>query len=76
MNPDGIVLSNGPGDTQEIGESVISEIEIIVKSKIPVVGICLGHQLLAVTLGAKTVKMDIGHRGSNHPVYNLESKKV
>ncbi len=76
MDPDGIVLSNGPGDPQEIGGSVISEIDIIIKSKIPIFGICLGHQLLSITLGAKTVKMDVGHRGSNHPVYDLESEKI
>ncbi|MGL9725619.1 MAG: glutamine-hydrolyzing carbamoyl-phosphate synthase small subunit [Wolbachia sp.] len=76
MNPDGIVLSNGPGDPQEIGESVVSEIEMIVKSKVPIFGICMGHQLLAITLGAKTIKMDVSHRGSNHPVYNIRSKKV
>ncbi|GFR14532.1 carbamoyl-phosphate synthase small chain [Trichonephila clavata] len=76
MNPDGIVLSNGPGDPQEIGESVVSEIDIIIKSKIPIFGICMGHQLLAITLGAKTIKMDIGHRGSNHPVYDVISGKV
>ncbi|WCR57703.1 glutamine-hydrolyzing carbamoyl-phosphate synthase small subunit [Wolbachia endosymbiont of Ctenocephalides felis wCfeJ] len=76
MCPDGIVLSNGPGDPQEIGKSVILEIDVIVKSKIPILGICMGHQLLAITLGAKTIKMDVGHRGSNHPVYNINSEKV
>nr|WP_218939345.1 glutamine-hydrolyzing carbamoyl-phosphate synthase small subunit [Wolbachia endosymbiont of Atemnus politus] len=76
MDPDGIVLSNGPGDPQEIGENVISEIGAIIKSKIPVLGICMGHQLLAITLGAKTTKMNIGHRGSNHPVYNISGGKV
>ncbi|MDR2832050.1 MAG: glutamine-hydrolyzing carbamoyl-phosphate synthase small subunit [Rickettsiales bacterium] len=76
MNPDGIVLSNGPGDPKEIGESVVPEIDIIIKSKIPIFGICMGHQLLAITLGAKTIKMDIGHRGSNHPVYDVSNGKV
>ncbi|WP_395463319.1 glutamine-hydrolyzing carbamoyl-phosphate synthase small subunit [Wolbachia endosymbiont of Cantharis cryptica] len=76
MGPDGIVFSNGPGDPQEIGESVVPEIDVIVKSKIPVFGICMGHQLLAITLGAKTIKMNVGHRGSNHPVYNVNSGKV
>jgi carbamoylphosphate synthase small subunit len=56
--------------------SVVSEIDIIVRSKVPVFGICMGHQLLAITLGAKTIKMDIGHRGSNHPVYDISSGKV
>ncbi|QKX03090.1 glutamine-hydrolyzing carbamoyl-phosphate synthase small subunit [Wolbachia endosymbiont of Litomosoides sigmodontis] len=74
--PDGIVLSNGPGDPQEIGKSVTPEIDVIVKSKIPIFGICMGHQLLAITLGAKTIKMNVGHRGSNHPVYNVSSDKV
>ncbi|QKX01960.1 glutamine-hydrolyzing carbamoyl-phosphate synthase small subunit [Wolbachia endosymbiont of Cruorifilaria tuberocauda] len=76
MYPDGIVLSNGPGDPQKIEKSVISEISAIIKSKIPIFGICMGHQLLAITLGAKTAKMNVGHRGSNHPVYNINSKKV
>ncbi|QKX02155.1 glutamine-hydrolyzing carbamoyl-phosphate synthase small subunit [Wolbachia endosymbiont of Dirofilaria (Dirofilaria) immitis] len=76
MCPDGIVLSNGPGDPQKIGENIISEINVIIKSKIPILGICMGHQLLAIALGAKTTKMSVGHRGSNHPVYNVNSKKV
>ncbi|MDM8335022.1 glutamine-hydrolyzing carbamoyl-phosphate synthase small subunit [Wolbachia pipientis] len=76
MDPDGIVLSNGPGDPQEIGESIMPEIEVVIKSKIPILGICMGHQLLAITLGAKTIKMHTGHRGSNHPVYNVSSGKV
>ncbi|MDD9331825.1 MAG: glutamine-hydrolyzing carbamoyl-phosphate synthase small subunit [Wolbachia sp.] len=76
MNPDGVVLSNGPGDPEEIGKSVISEIDMIIKSGIPIFGICMGHQLLAITLGGKTVKMCNGHRGSNHPVYEISSGKV
>ncbi|MDG7056512.1 MAG: glutamine-hydrolyzing carbamoyl-phosphate synthase small subunit [Wolbachia endosymbiont of Meromenopon meropis] len=77
MDPDGVVLSNGPGDPKEIGgESMILEIDVIVKSTIPVFGICMGHQLLAITLGAKTCKMNVGHRGSNHPVYNVNDGKV
>lgn len=76
MCPDGIVFSNGPGDPQKIGENLISEINVIIKSKIPIFGICMGHQLLAIALGAKTTKMNVGHRGSNHPVYNVSSKKV
>lgn len=76
FKPDGIVFSNGPGDPKEIGKGVTSEIDIILRSGIPVFGICMGHQLLAITLGAKTVKMSSGHRGSNHPVYEISSKKV
>lgn len=76
MNPDGIVLSNGPGDPEKIGSSVVYEIDIIIKSKIPIFGICLGHQLLAITLGARTIKMSVAHRGSNHPVYKLISEKI
>ena len=76
MNPDGIMLSNGPGDPQEIGMSIVSELDVLIKSKIPIFGICMGHQLLAITLGARTIKMDTGHRGSNHPVYNKNTGKV
>ncbi|APR98012.1 glutamine-hydrolyzing carbamoyl-phosphate synthase small subunit [Wolbachia endosymbiont of Folsomia candida] len=76
MNPDGVVISNGPGDPEEIGESVVPEIDIIIKSKIPIFGICMGHQLLAITMGAKTIKMENGHRGSNHPVYDVSSGKI
>ncbi|WFW29550.1 MAG: glutamine-hydrolyzing carbamoyl-phosphate synthase small subunit [Wolbachia endosymbiont of Menacanthus eurysternus] len=76
MNPDGVVLSNGPGNPQEIGKNVISEIDIIVKSKVPIFGICMGHQLLAITFGAKTFKMKVGHRGNNHPVYNINNRRI
>ncbi|WCR54535.1 MAG: Carbamoyl-phosphate synthase small chain [Wolbachia endosymbiont of Ctenocephalides orientis wCori] len=76
VNPDGVVLSNGPGDPQEIGVNVVSELDILVKSKIPIFGICMGHQLLAITLGARTIKMDTGHRGSNHPVYDKNTGKI
>jgi carbamoyl-phosphate synthase small subunit len=76
MNPDGVVLSNGPGDPKEIGESVVPEIDTIMNSNIPIFGICMGHQLLAITMGAKTVKMDNGHRGSNHPVYDVSSGRI
>ncbi|KJH40009.1 carbamoyl-phosphate synthase, small subunit, partial [Dictyocaulus viviparus] len=76
MGPDGKVLTNGPGDPQEIGESMILEIDIIIKSKIAVFGIYIGHQLLAITLGAKTFKMNVGHRSSNHPVNRVNDGKV
>lgn len=76
LKPDGIVLSNGPGDPEKIGKSVISQISEIIKSKIPTFGICMGHQLLGITLGAKTIRMDHGHRGSNHPVYEINTGRV
>lgn len=75
-NPDGIFLSNGPGDpaaTAEYAQQIIKE---LVDTDIPVFGICLGHQLLATVLGCKTSKMKQGHRGANHPVKNLESNRV
>ncbi|QGR02582.1 carbamoyl-phosphate synthase small subunit [Ehrlichia ruminantium] len=70
LKPDGIVFSNGPGDPSAIPEYTIQEIRNIVELKIPTLGICLGHQLIALALGAKIKKMLFGHRGSNHPVYN------
>jgi len=77
QNPDGIFLSNGPGDPAATGEYAISMIkEILEKSDIPVFGICLGHQMLALALGAKTIKMNHGHHGANHPVKDLETGKV
>ncbi|WP_333023800.1 glutamine-hydrolyzing carbamoyl-phosphate synthase small subunit [Wolbachia endosymbiont of Pentidionis agamae] len=76
MSPDGIVLSNGPGDPKLISNYIFTELDGLVKLKIPIFGICLGHQLLAIALGGKTVKMNNGHRGSNHPVYNIINKKM
>jgi len=73
--PDGIFLSNGPGDPEPC-DYAIEAIREIVASKIPVFGICLGHQLLSLAMGAKTVKMKFGHHGANHPVQCLESKRV
>ncbi len=75
-NPDGVFLSNGPGDPAESGKYAIPMIQEILKNKIPLFGICLGHQLLALAVGAKTSKMHQGHRGANHPVQNLKNKKV
>jgi len=75
-NPDGVFLSNGPGDPAETGKYAIAVIREILDNNIPVFGICLGHQLLALTVGAKTTKMHQGHRGANHPVQNLLTKKV
>jgi len=75
MNPDGIFLSNGPGDPEPCTYA-IEAIQAILKTDIPVFGICLGHQLLALASGAKTVKMKFGHHGANHPVKDLERDVV
>lgn len=75
MNPDGIFLSNGPGDPEPC-DYAIEAIKEILETDIPVFGICLGHQLLALASGAKTEKMGHGHHGGNHPVQNLEDKTV
>ncbi|MFE9082689.1 glutamine-hydrolyzing carbamoyl-phosphate synthase small subunit [Brevundimonas sp. NPDC003935] len=75
-NPDGVVLSNGPGDPAATGVYAVPEIQKLVASGKPVMGICLGHQMLAIALGAKTVKMDQGHHGANHPVKDLTTGKV
>ena len=76
LKPDGIFLSNGPGDPAATGKYAIKIIQNLIKSNIPVFGICLGHQLLALALKAKTKKMKIGHRGANHPVKNLVNDRV
>ena len=75
MNPDGIFLSNGPGDPAPC-DYAIDAIEKFLETDIPVFGICLGHQLISLACGANTVKLKFGHRGCNHPVLNLSSKKV
>jgi carbamoyl-phosphate synthase small subunit len=75
MNPDGIFLSNGPGDPEPC-DYAIDAIQQILKTDIPVFGICLGHQLLALASGAKTLKMKFGHHGANHPVQNLADGTV
>jgi len=75
MNPDGIFLSNGPGDPEPC-DYAIKAIQEILETEIPVFGICLGHQLLALASGAKTQKMGHGHHGGNHPVQNLKDKTV
>jgi len=74
--PDGVVLSNGPGDPAATGAYAAPEIRKLVDSGTPLFGICLGHQMLALALGAKTVKMDQGHHGANHPVKDLTTGKV
>ena len=76
INPDGVFLSNGPGDPAETGKYAIPTIQKVLEKNIPLFGICLGHQLLALAVGAKTTKMHQGHRGANHPVQDLRSKKV
>ncbi|HIP80800.1 MAG TPA: carbamoyl-phosphate synthase small subunit [Leucothrix mucor] len=75
MNPDGVFLSNGPGDPEPC-DYAISAIQSILEQKIPTFGICLGHQLLGLASGAKTAKMKFGHHGANHPVQDLDTKKV
>ena len=75
MNPDGVFLSNGPGDPQPC-DYAIKAIAEILETDVPVFGICLGHQLLALASGAQTVKMPHGHHGANHPVQDLDSKVV
>jgi carbamoyl-phosphate synthase small subunit len=76
MKPDGIFLSNGPGDPAATGEYAVAEIRVLVDSGKPVFGICLGHQMLALALGAKTMKMHQGHHGANHPVKDYTTNKV
>ena len=75
MQPDGVFLSNGPGDPEPC-DYAITAITDILNNKIPTFGICLGHQLLGLASGASTVKMKFGHHGANHPVQDLETKKV
>lgn len=75
LNPDGILLSNGPGDPR-LCTNIISNIKILLSTMIPIFGICLGHQLLAIANKANIIKMRFGHHGSNHPVQNITTKKV
>ena len=76
LKPHGIFLSNGPGDPAATGKYAISTVQKLIQSNLPVFGICLGHQILALALSAKTKKMKLGHRGAKHPVKNLVSNKV
>ena len=76
LKPDGVFLSNGPGDPAATGRYAVNIIQKLMKANIPIFGICLGHQLLALALKAKTKKMKLGHRGANHPVKNLINNKV
>jgi carbamoyl-phosphate synthase small subunit len=74
--PDGVFVSNGPGDPAATGAYAVPEIAKLVKSGVPVFGICLGHQMLGLALGGKTEKMHQGHHGANHPVKDFETHKV
>ena len=76
LKPNGIFLSNGPGDPAATGTYAIQTVQKLIISNLPVFGICLGHQILALALNGKTKKMKLGHRGANHPVKNLINKKV
>jgi carbamoyl-phosphate synthase small subunit len=75
-DPDGVFLSNGPGDPAATGDYAVPMIREVLERDLPVFGICLGHQMLALALGARTVKMNHGHHGANHPVKDLETGKV
>lgn len=75
LKPDGVFLSNGPGDPEPC-DYAIDAIRDVIEKDVPVFGICLGHQLLALASGARTVKMKFGHHGANHPVQDLDTKKV
>ena len=76
LNPEGVFLSNGPGDPAATGSYAVPMIKGVLAQNLPVFGICLGHQMLALALGAKTVKMNHGHHGANHPVKDLDTGKV
>ena len=76
LKPSGIFLSNGPGDPAATGKYAINIIKDLIKNNLPIFGICLGHQVLALALGAQTKKMKLGHRGANHPVKNLFKDNV
>ncbi len=76
LNPDGVFLSNGPGDPAATGEYAVPMIKGVLAADLPVFGVCLGHQMLALALGARTVKMNHGHHGANHPVKDHETGKV
>jgi carbamoyl-phosphate synthase small subunit len=76
LNPEGVFLSNGPGDPAATGTYAVPMIQGVLAADLPLFGICLGHQMLALALGAKTVKMNHGHHGANHPVKDIETGKV
>ena len=74
LKPDGVFLSNGPGDPEDVPE--VAETVRKLRGKVPIFGICLGHQILSLAYGAKTYKLKFGHRGGNHPVKNLLTGKI
>jgi carbamoyl-phosphate synthase small subunit len=76
MRPDGVFLSNGPGDPEETGKYAVPVIQGLIERNVPTFGICLGHQMLALAVGAKTMKMHQGHHGANHPVKDTGTGKV
>ncbi|MAM34439.1 MAG: hypothetical protein CMH28_05130 [Micavibrio sp.] len=76
LNPDGVFLSNGPGDPAATGKYAVPMIKTLLDKDIPLFGICLGHQMLTLALGGKTRKMGLGHRGANHPVKDSVSGRV
>src|SRR5207253_5270581 len=75
LEPDGVILSNGPGDPEPC-DYAINATKKFLATDVPVFGICLGHQILGLAAGARTVKMKFGHHGANHPVQDLESGRV
>jgi len=76
QSPDGVFLSNGPGDPAATGEYAVPMIRGVLDEGLPLFGICLGHQMLALALGGRTIKMNHGHHGANHPVKEIETGKV
>jgi carbamoyl-phosphate synthase small subunit len=74
-NPDGVYLSNGPGDPEAVTYG-IATVKALAELDVPVFGICLGHQILALSLGAETYKLKFGHRGANHPILNIKTGEV
>ena len=76
FKPSGVFLSNGPGDPEATGSYAVPIVKELLHNNLPIFGICLGHQILALALNGKTKKMKLGHRGANHPVKNLNNEKV
>lgn len=76
MNPDGVMLTNGPGDPTDLPEAIATVRELVEYGKLPVFGICLGHQILSLALGGQTFKLKYGHRGANHPVKDYITNRV